>query len=728
MKTKTKSVFVLAFVLIVALISTVLALNVTKAYADDVTVTTFKMISGATVRAGGKQDDKNGITFAGEISIAEYEALSSPTAGMFFMPYDYVNRFGALNEQNCFSATPVYTWKTADNSYYNGDPRATATDETKPVSVLHVDCVPFRASSEMSADTVYRVQGSVVDILDKNLGLKYIGIAYIKAGDQYFFTQTDNNNSRSVVSVAQDVIVEGDETNKADVAREYLSDYLGSGKQVTINQEVYVNSSNGYTKIDDVDGIIDEELSSFTITADNDFQSLKTVIAPNVSMSGYQLAKGSSQGKAQAIPKIDDSEITFKYYFDKIVDDTVIFDGDTSKVTLDFDATNTPNALTVRDDWSYHGTDSIMVDDYFDRWATVKIKEPFDLPAPTTKISMTIRNGEYGGTGARQNDVEFYNGTTWAAGKFTVVGGAGDVYQVMIDLNKSVSRVEQISFCCDHRTYASSGGDKNPFYVDYVQAEYDLLSTGEGSKEFNVATQVNEQIEIDVLKGITSTVYADTELTSAQIDATYKDLSSADASAQQATVVDGKVSLTIPQDVNYQIECALTVGEQIVNKKYYAIGVYGAGTTLLADFDTIGDEGPNATYHGNGDVVDGVGIDGSKALKITNPADGWQGFSKDGGLSLQAGTYTFGVWIYSDSARTLNVATVENDALFETNYTESGASSSKWGYIVPTGSVTVATGWNYLEIEYTLANNSTINYFIFYTNKNSVTLDNITLK
>ena len=84
-------------------------------------VTTLQMIPGASIRVGtseeitGTLENTNGIRFAAEVSVAEYEALDDKggvvTAGTFILPYEYIT-YAEVNAENCFTgATQAYTWE-----------------------------------------------------------------------------------------------------------------------------------------------------------------------------------------------------------------------------------------------------------------------------------------------------------------------------------------------------------------------------------------------------------------------------------------------------------------------------------------------------------------------------------------------------------------------------------------------------------------------------------------
>ncbi len=697
MKQIKKNVLALSCVLAVALAGGISAMNTTPASADG--VTTFQMIPGASVRAGGVNDNKNGIKFAAEISTSEFEALSDVSAGIFILPYSYVENYEEVNADTCFGAEFKYTWQTGEDAWSNGEPRTVATDTSKPVSILHVAATPFEAASEITdGETVYRVQGSVVDMQEENLDKKYVGVAYIKAGEDYYFTETKAENSRAIVTVAQNILNDADAAEKDVTAAEgYLTEYLGNGKEITVNQEVYVNSSTGYTKLTNVPAGTLETIENVVLSSANDFASLKTEIAPETApaMTGYALATGN--GVAKALPKVDENEVTLQYYFDRIVENTVIFDGDMSNVTLENQLDHAPTALTESSDWSYHGEKSILVDDYFTANAMIKFNQTIVLPAATNTLSFMVKNTDMAATTDCLNTLWIYEGNgKWITATFNTTGVPNEVYQITLTLSREISDILQIEVNTDHAIPGENNGkkgEKNPFYIDYIQAEYDVL--GVEGKDVVIATEADEEVTVDVAGSFTSTVYSDAEL-AADLTATYTKLADGTATAQPATLTDGKFTLTVPEETNYQIDYTLEVGDVSLSGKCFALGYFKNMMTSFSD----GGQSTNS----DAVVTTTLGIDDNNALQIAASKTSWA-YYKFTAVTVDTDVTTLCLWMYS---ATSGAIASKHGGVYLYN-------GNDYQHVSGFAGMVLSAGWNYVEINIGSLTKNPLNQFCVYS-------------
>lgn len=693
-----KNVLALSCVLAVALAGGVSAMNTTPASAAD--VTTFQMIPGASVRAGGANDTKNGIKFAAEISKTEFEALSDVSAGIFILPYSYVENYEAVNETTCFGQEFKYTWQTGENTWSNGEPRTVATDTSKPVSILHVAATPFEAASEITdGETVYRVQGSVVDMQAENLDKKYVGVAYIKAGEDYYFTETKADNSRAIVTVAQNILNTADAAEKdVAAAKGYLNTYLGTGKTVAVNQEVYVNSSTGYTKLTNVPAGTLEEIESVVLSSADDYASLKTEIAPETApaMTGYALAKGN--GVAKALPKVDENEVTLQYYFDRVVENTVIFDGDMSNVTLSNQESYAPTALTESSDWSYHGEKSILIDDYFTANVMINFNQAVVLPAATKTLSFMVKNTDMAATTDCVNTLWIYDNTGYITATFNTTSVPNEVYQVTLTLSREISAITKIEVNTDHAISGENNGKKgeyNPFYIDYIQAEYDVL--GVAGKDVLIATEANQELTVDVAGSVTSTVYSAAEFAAADLTATYIKLADSTATAQTATLTDGKFTLTVSEETNYQIDYTIDLGSVSLTGKSYALGYFKNMMTSFSD----GGQSTNS----DAVVTTTFGIDDNNALQIATPTTSWA-YYKFTAVTVDTDVTTMCLWIYS---ATSGAIASKHGGVYLYN-------ANKYQFVSGFAGLTLNAGWNYVELNIgSLSQGNTLDQFCVYS-------------
>ncbi len=692
-----------------------------SASAAGTAVTDFVMLADPTIRATNAADGSgNGIRFTAEIDKTQFEALDGTvTAGTFIMPYSYVSTYAkdtTLTKENFFGDSACFVW---------GDG---ATASATKAKILHVAATPYAATNDAGED-VYKINGSVVNMLNKNLEREYIGVSYIAVENggstEYYLANTDAElASKSTLQVAQDVLLADSEAIEDSVATGYLQTYIdwykdtndGAAPTRTLTTEYYIDSSEGYSKskkFGATQEITMDEVADFTTAQ---------IGEETPTLDGYTYAVGANGNVTSTVLSADNGG-TVKYYFDKNRNN-VIFDGatmtvapltgsDHTAVEADVVLKNTSAAnpdignpgMVASGEWGLHGENSIMlrtpggIQDWMYMYFNNQVAKSF--PA-TSKFAFTVR------TGATRADETItlyfkpYGSNEFKSENGLIRSGAeGEVKTVVVDCGKAITSLEYLAFY----TQATEA-----YWIDYIRPYYELTSSL-GNLEI---AKEQTTVDVDVVGGLTSTVYSDEELATAQITATYTTLST--GATQNLTLTGGKATLTVAENTDYQVNYTATIDGKKASGSLYVFGYY---EKMIADFDSHGanwtEKVMNSAgtygyvYDKDGTVKAGVGMDGGNAYYIQEYATNWAGVYTDKTITLSAGANTLCMYIYCPS---------EGDR----TYAPSGTfieffNGSSW----PSGtlaSTTLKYGWNYIE---TTVNNSTgsdyvCNNFIIKTN------------
>ena len=640
--------------------------------SSEPTVTSLKMIEGASVRSGTQKEaedagltNTDGIRFSAEISIEEYEALSNfgiVSAGTFIMPETYLE-YAGINEKSCFTgATQSYTWE--------GKVPIEGTEDGT-VKILHVASKPYKVESEITDGTeIYRINGSVVQMENVNLDRKYIGISYLlvdgESKDYYFFAPTVREYSRSIVTVSQNALIKNTDADDVAIANKYLTDYLelkGGEIKTTVTQEVYVNSSEGYSK-----SAVKSKTIDVTMTESSHFTATYGGIP---TMDGYLYVK-AKETQTSSVARVNEN-VELKYYFDKKIDSALILDSSESTGGTDIFAANgaTKYGSTFKSNaqWSYHGDNSIMYNDYAgDNWnfefGTAKI-----LPAATNQISFMIKNhhtqvhnGDH-----RNKIIVFMEDGTRATGYWTPSSTPNDVYKVTVTLDKEITNVKKVVFNADDK---ANGYEENPMWIDFIQAEYGLLANGVSNIELKAG---EKELELDIVDKMVSTKLSDEQIIDGLI-VTAKELPNGTATTIMPT--EGKYKLTITEGTNYEIEYSVSVGELTASGKFFVLG-YISGWLESFEASELPQSGTRTT------VVSTHSIDGSKALQARYN-------------SSNTDTYTYTTSISNDETFTTICFWAYVDDDFSTTSTLLAVNiGSATAYVQ---NITLKAGWNYIEM------------------------------
>ncbi len=164
----------------------------------------FKMRTGASIRLG----EVNGLRFTAEVSkslVASYEAAGyTVTAGTIILPLDYQAKYGDFAAANFFG-----------NAYKN----------VKLIN-LTADLVDYN-------DLVYRINGSIVDILEANLERDFVGRSYLKL--------TKENSTRYVMACYDGMNIDNNARTVMEIAEAAYNDPDTSAENKTILQNLYLS-------------------------------------------------------------------------------------------------------------------------------------------------------------------------------------------------------------------------------------------------------------------------------------------------------------------------------------------------------------------------------------------------------------------------------------------------------------------------------------------------------
>lgn len=189
----------------------------------------FYMERGASVRMA---EGTNGLRFSASMSKSDYEALESDPSfeeieyGMIICPYDYIEKYGPINEENVFGKNPVYTDK----------------DDGSGVRImrLYSDTLVKRDENTVSFN------GAIVNVLKENYLREFYGAGYIAArrgGVTHYKFAVPNDNARSVVYVAQRAIEKDCTEEQRAVLSAYVDEARGAPCEYTVNR--YFEEGNG---------------------------------------------------------------------------------------------------------------------------------------------------------------------------------------------------------------------------------------------------------------------------------------------------------------------------------------------------------------------------------------------------------------------------------------------------------------------------------------------------
>lgn len=259
-------------------------INYQSAFAEETQAQTFVMEEGASIRKKADGVDQGGIRFTATISQAHYDEYTQGAtkveSGTFILPYAYYTSYGAINEENCFGGNNIYYYTDEAGNDQN-------KDESRPQhKILNAQGTPRRLAGENAG---YEINGSVVDMLDENLNVPYIGVSYLKvtgAGEaiSYYFAKIDAaKNVRSAAQVAQNCLLKetADAADKA-VAQAYMDKFIKNNP----NHEVSYKET--FKVVDETGVRLDESLTQTKTAAFTKYDETVTSSVP----AGYRKVTG----------------------------------------------------------------------------------------------------------------------------------------------------------------------------------------------------------------------------------------------------------------------------------------------------------------------------------------------------------------------------------------------------------------------------------------------------
>ena len=754
----------------------------TGANANILTIGSFEMMDGASVRIGDGSEEQTGIRFTGELSVSDYTELTKRfsaeendviEAGTLIMPYSYV-KFGRLTYENVFSETPKYYWGDKDVSKEeSGLKRIQNVGNANISKVTETETV----DGEEVTKEYYAIRGSITKYKNENLDRELVAVSYIKATDAaegktyYAFANTDyEKNKRSIISVSQNGLIEqGQDGKDANTFNDYIDRYVdyyqdnngGENPKFNYTEEIYLYKSKGF------------ELYDSTIkTADYISGNVSVGEVPVRDDWNYLIGQNyDGQGQETDILRPDNSA-KVKYYFEE-ARDNVLFSCDGLEGTDDtaFDAfmsknnvkatnafgSSTSNKFTKLSATSLHRSDVgirgvFMAGDLF----RITFKEAIKLPTPTKTFSFigasTVAGAVSVSVGGKSGLVQFDADPTLAPKKYTVTLGA------------EITEISEIFFA----TYGVEGEplyqynsklSNKPYYIDNFCWESELYNTASSVK--NIIVKKGET-SVTIPMKLQSTVYTQEEMKTItdKITATYTCMPSGTETKMEL----GKDGYIIPVEEERNYKYSVQNTELDISMDGFVLGYFenvfatfeqeeGAdghkyingmdATKYPNTLDTVFSGGQSTSYahsdHPSGTpgcnsrIIDEVGsVDGSYTLR-GRTHEKWLGVSyattasaaiKSEGVSYGLNTTkactTVCFFVYSATVSDVSVK------VQYIGHTAEDLSSRTAKEVV----VTLSNGWNYIELDFESPVYSMFSFLLMTTNGDNGFryLDHITLR
>ena len=211
---------------------------------DNVDLSSFVMEKGASIRVS--DDDNKGIRYQVNLDGTTYQTLEGMGAsyGVIIVPADYVTTGYELTEANVFGS----------KYYFEGE-----TVEENAKKIVKVESETL---SDFNGDGVYDMWGSLVKVNEANFTREFIGLGFVKVGDNYKFAKfadgKQENNTRSIYYVAQimqEKAVDDEEFLEiAELAKEvYIDEYAdvaatNAGRYAYTVEHVYKDKAGEVVK------------------------------------------------------------------------------------------------------------------------------------------------------------------------------------------------------------------------------------------------------------------------------------------------------------------------------------------------------------------------------------------------------------------------------------------------------------------------------------------------
>lgn len=368
-------------------------INYQSAFAEETQAQTFVMEEGASIRKNAEGADRGGIRFTATISQAHYDEYTQGAtkveSGTFILPYAYYTSYGAINEENCFGENNIYYYTDeAGSDQYKDESRT-------QYKILNAQGTPRRLAGE---NVGYEINGSVVDMLDENLNVPYIGVSYLKvtgAGEaiSYYFAEIDVAKTvRSMAQVAQNCLLKetADAADKA-VAQAYMDKFIKNNP----NHEVSYKET--FKVVDETGVRLDESLTQTKTAAFTKYDETVTSSVPAGyrKVTGFDYDGSENKNTDTAALKLNGST-TLCTVVEK-VKDNVIFN---AQSIADGKVTATVSGDLVQNDsyegWAWaEGEKSIRREGNLGNASAFSMKDPYKLYSVNTFSATIYANSEF---------------------------------------------------------------------------------------------------------------------------------------------------------------------------------------------------------------------------------------------------------------------------------------------------------------------------------------------
>lgn len=734
---RTKLLFAAIGVLAIASI-TCLALGASNLHIvkADESAEIIQMIGGASIRVANEEENR-GLRFSAKIDKAWYETQENGgyeiSGGTFIMPYYYVAQKGSLNEANCFGESAKYKWKNKEG--------ATEGQST----IIHVAGAPYLYTDETDNSEYYRLNGSVVKMLNQNLDIDYIGVSYIKllkeGNATYHFATSDlSANKRSTIQVGQNILLKSSVENEKQTATDYLNRYIatykaaheGNAPERTIAADVYVNSSKGYVKSETLSQPVTVQLN----TAE-DFARDYTFALNEDAANEYSEIKHISAAATTTKVALDNSA-KFIAYVDEKQTDVIIDSNDDFTINYAFDNADaaTKHHLHTVNDWGWHDSDSVFFQtDTYKRKYELVLKETKVLEQPTAnfsfiakfnstdhsvdhKMTFIITGDLVDGT---ENAERSYDVSIVPANNGEVISGDTWLRKVSLNSNGVAFRnVKKIA-------YTGQWDQQVSGRIDYFKAENYLYFANSNVPTSDTYLSANDE-QVSLTFGTPkSTVMNKEELQQVQINATWTNYSKQFNGAADAVTTlnaSGVNNLSVEKSTDYKLSLNVTLNGETTTTEVTYWGHYPDMLLTFNEDDATAftvynwEQKPTSTWNYT------TGVEGRGFISDYN---GWNQISFTNQYVPVNDCTTLCLWISNSSEKT-----VGNGLSFRVIAEIDG--TKKDIHVSASGGWTMKAGWNYYEFKLgsnTLGANCKIKEFVMLSNSDGIfraSMDRIALK
>ncbi len=580
----------------------------------------FKMVEGASIRVP-TQDEATGIRFRSLLTktqkAAYDEAGYTISAGTFILPSSYY----AANPLTAANVTTDYCWDSAEQG---------KKQILNVVGTLYEDA---------ETPDYYTLNGSVLNILDPNFMLDYMGVGYLKlekGGETtYVLAETNVDNARTPVEVAEKAIAAND-ANSETLVTNYVDKYVavykeangGEAPVVEYKENVYLQTKTGYELSTELSGVKEAAFSGYGATATAEAQK-----------GEYNYSKNNAENHFAplSITKQTETDVYYDYVGNKF--EIFDFEGSTTAELLNGGTHNNADACSFTQAHAADGLQSMVVYTSNSWVGTQRVSEANarKFPAPSDKISMMVKTST-SFTFTISFSFVYEDGSTdsWVT-KSQSVTASDDWQKVTFTLDKKATHLRAATF----QTFTT-----HSYWVDSVYAECDFAveevevpTSYEGSTaeiSFNAPTKVYGE-----------GLYAE-DAANVEYKAEYKPTTASDYS--EASFADGKFSFTATDSQSYDVKVTATLNGK-THVQEFVVEPLDPNLMLITDFES-GVTAASA-YGTSNSIGAGNYIESGNVFKGDGQKD-WVGFTLAAPVDLGGSYNTFKFTMYSSIDCKLN--------------------------------------------------------------------------